>query len=254
MRGAGKRAVALFVLSFLLTLLATAPASLLDSYLQNVSHGRLVLADAAGTIWSGSATPALRPQSGYFAALQPLRWDVAVLPLLGGTLKARLQWGNPPSAPPMDMLVSFGRAEMSNARLFLPAKIIEEVSPMLKPAQFRGQLRIQSEKVVFSKGGIEGSATVDWQQAGSLLSGAGPLGDYRLTLNGAGERIQIVLSTTSGKLLLDGQGNWSVARGLEFRGRAQASQGNQEALAELLRNLGPEESPGVHGFNITPRQ
>lgn len=250
----GRLASALFAFAFLLTLLATAPASLLDRCLQYASGGRLVLAHAGGTIWSGSATPALRPQNGPVLALPPLRWEVAVLPLLGGTLRARLQWGALPSAPAMDALLSFDRAELHRAQLVLPARIVEEISPMLKPAQFRGQLQIQSGKIVITGRGVEGSATVDWLGAGSALSSVDPLGNYRLALTAAGERIQIGLSTASGKLLLEGQGNWSAARGLEFRGRAQASPGNHDALAELLRNLGPEESPGMHGFHITPRQ
>ncbi len=254
MSRAGKGAVALFVFIFLLTLLITAPASLLNRYLQNATGGRLVLANTGGTIWSGSATPALRPQTGYALALQPLRWEVAVLPLLGGKIAVRLQWDVPPAAPPMSAIVSFDRAELHQARLLLPARIIEEASPVLKPARLHGQLQIQSEKIAFSKSGIEGGATVDWLQAGSVFSSVNPLGDYRLTLSGAGDHVRIGLATISGKLLLEGQGGWSVARGLEFRGRAQASPEYREILAELLRNLGPEESPGVHGFNLTPRQ
>ncbi|MBI5660290.1 MAG: type II secretion system protein N [Nitrosomonadales bacterium] len=250
----GRLSPALFVFAFLLTLLATAPASLLDLCLQYASGGRLVLANAGGTVWDGSAIPALRPRNGPVLALPPLRWEIAVLPLFGGTIRSRLQWGAPPSAPAMDAILSFDRAELHRAQLVLPARIVEEISPMLKPAQFRGQLRMQSEKLIITGRGVEGSATVDWLLAGSALSSVDPLGNYRLALSGAGERIRIGLSTASGKLLLEGQGNWSATRGLEFRGRAQASPENRDDLAELLRNLGPEESPGVHGFHITPRQ
>ncbi|MBI4938652.1 MAG: type II secretion system protein N [Nitrosomonadales bacterium] len=255
MSGAAKRAAVLFFVSaFLLTLLVTAPASLLDRYLQSVSRGRLVLANASGTIWSGSATPALLRQEGYPLALPPLRWAISAWPLLGGSIEARLQWGAMQPESGMRILVSPGTVELHRAQLILPARIIEEVSPLLKPAQLRGQLRIQSEQISFSGRGVEGAATVEWQQAGSALSSVDPLGNYRLALNGAGDRIEIGLTTASGKLLLEGQGSWSAARGLEFRGRAQSSPGNHEALAELLRNLGPEESAGVHGFHITPRR
>lgn len=255
MSGASKSAVALcFVSAFLLTLLVTAPASLLDRYLQSASRGRLVLANASGTIWNGSATPALRGQEGYPLALPPLYWAISAWPLLGGSIEARLQWGASQPESGMRILVSPGRAELHRVQLTLPARIIEEVAPLLKPAQLRGQLRIQSEQVSFSGRGIEGAAKVEWQQAGSALSSVDPLGNYHLALNGAGDRIEIGLATTSGKLLLEGQGSWAAARGLEFRGSAQSSPGNHEALAELLRNLGPEASAGVHGFHITPRR
>lgn len=254
MTGAARGALALFVVAFLLTLLITSPASLLDYYLQNATSGRLVLANASGTIWRGSAIPALRPQTGYALALQPLRWEVALLPLLGGEIAVRLHWDVSPATPPMSAIVSFGRTELQQARLTLPARVIEEASPVMKTARLHGQLQIQSERMAFSKHGIEGGATVDWLQAGSAFSSVDPLGDYRLTLNGAGDQVRIGLATISGKLLLEGQGSWSVARGLEFHGKAQASPTNREPLAELLRNLGPEEAPGVHRFDLTPRQ
>jgi general secretion pathway protein N len=241
-----------FVSAFLLTLLATAPASLLDSRVQSATQGRLALAGATGTIWSGTATPALRPQAGSAVVLPPLHWDAARLPLLTGALEVRLQWASQPAVPGMDVIITSGQVELRSAQLRLPARVIEEAAPMLKPAQFRGQLEIHSEKLAYSQRGVEGTATISWKRAGSALSSVDPLGDYRLALKGEGGMVRIALATHSGKLLLDGQGNWSPGRGLEFRGRAQAAPGNREALAELLRNLGPEESPGVHGFSIVP--
>ena len=100
---------------------------------------------------------------------------------------------------------------------------------------------------------MEGAAIVDWQQASSALSSIAPLGDYRLALNGAGNNIHIGLSTTTGILVLEGDGNWLGGRGLEFHGKAQASAGNYENLTELLHHLGPEISPGMHAFNLKPQ-
>lgn len=249
---AGRGIFALFVLAYLVTLLVTAPASLLDRCLQYASQGRLFLANANGTVWNGTATPALRPQKDHFIVLQPLRWEIDALPLFAGKIKTRLQWSDLPPAPATDTTISLDRVELHNALLPLPARVLNEISPMLKPAQFRGQLQVQAGHLVFTKQGIDGTATVEWRQAGSALSGINPLGDYHLALSGAGGQINIGLTTTSGILLLNGQGVWSAAHGLEFHGKAQASSGNYDNLTELLHHLGPEESQGVHGFNITP--
>lgn len=248
-----KRAFVLFVCATLVTLLVTAPASLLDTCLQYLSRGRMVLANTNGTIWSGSATPALRQQEGRFITLQPLHWRIAVLSIFSGKVQAQLQWDELPSTPAMEVTASFGQIELRHVRIPLPVRVVGELSPILKPAGFRGQLQVQSEHLVFSARGFDGVATVDWQQAGSALSRIAPLGDYRLTLRGAGEQVNIELTTTSGVLLLQGQGGWSAANGLSFHGKAQASREDHGELAELLQHLGPEQSPGVHGFNLTPQ-
>ncbi len=248
----GKRTFAIFALAYLLTLLITAPASLLEKGLQYASQDRLLLANASGTVWNGSAIPALRTQDGRLVALPLLRWQIAVPPLFTGKIQARLQWEDQPPASATEAVISFKQVELRHAVLQLPARVLEEASTMLKPAQFRGQLQIQGNHLVFSSRGMEGSAVVDWRQASSALSGVAPLGDYRLALNGAGDRIHIRLTTTSGILLLEGDGNWLTGRGLEFHGKAQASAGNYDNLTELLHHLGPEISPGVHGFNLTP--
>lgn len=247
-----KRIVALFALAYLLTLLITVPASLLGKCLQYASQGHLLLANASGTVWDGSATPALRTQDGRLVALPFLRWEIAVPSLFTGKIQARLQWADQPPASATDAVISFKQIELHHVLLQLPAQLLEEASPMLKPAQFRGQLQIQGDRLVFSNRGMDGSAIIDWRQASSALSAIAPLGDYRLALNGAGDRIHTWLTTTSGILLLEGEGNWLTGRGLEFHGKAQASAGNYDNLTELLHQLGPEISPGVHGFNLTP--
>ena len=248
----GKRTLAIFVLAFLLTLIITAPASLLDWGLQQASQGRLLLANASGTLWNGSATPALRSQDGRFITLPHLHWEISVRSVFSGKIQTRLQWDDQPPTSATEAVISFNQVELHHILLQLPARVLEEASATLKPLQFRGQLQIQSDRLVFSKHGMEGAATVDWRQASSALSPIAPLGDYRLALNGSGDRIHVGLTTNSGMLLLEGDGNWQASRGLEFHGKAHAAAGSNTSLAELLNHLGPESSPGVHGFNLIP--
>jgi len=249
----GKRTLGLFSLAYLLTLFITAPASLLDWGLQLASQGRLFMANASGSLWNGSATPAFRAQDGSLVSLPFLHWEITVPSLLTGKIHARLLWDNQPPASATEAILSFNRIELLHPQLQLPARLMTEASPVLKPAQFQGQLIIQGDRVIFSKAGMEGTAFVDWRQASSALCSIAPLGDYHLTLTGTGDRINIGLSTNSGVLVLDGAGSWLKERGLEFQGKAHAAAGNDENLSELLHNLGPEISQGVHSFNVTPR-
>ncbi len=249
----GKRTFVVFALAFLLTLLISAPASFLDLGLQHATQGRVLLANATGTVWNGSATPALRTQDGRFITLPFLHWEIALPSLFTGKIQARLLWNDQSPASATEAVISLNQVELHHALFQLPARALAEASPLLKPAQFRGQLQIQGDHIVFSNRGMEGIASVDWRQASSALSAIAPLGDYHLALNGSGNSIHIGLTTTSGILVLEGDGNWLAGHGLEFHGKARASAGNNDNLSELLHNLGPELSPGVHSFNLIPQ-
>ena len=248
-----KYTLIIFSLAFTLTLIITAPAALLNSWMQRATQGQLVLANTGGTVWHGSGTPALPQRAGGFIALGPLHWDVALLPLFSGELKIILRWDNAPQAVPMEVLLSPSRLELNHLRLNLPAAALGEISPLMQPAQLQGQMQIQSEHLIVTPQGMEGVAKADWLNAGSALSAINPLGKYHLTFTGSGERLHIVLATTSGALILDGQGDWSRARGLEFHGKARAAEGKQDSLAELLAHLGPAETAGVHTLTLTPQ-
>jgi len=247
-----KRIVLIFVVAFLLTLFVTAPASILDWGLQHATQGKILLANANGTIWNGSATPSLRTSDNRFVTLPFLHWEISLQSIFSGKILTRLQWDNQQSGPATEALLSFNQLELRHTQLRLPARVLEEASPMLKAAQFRGDLQIECNSLVFSKHGMEGTALVDWRQASSALSSVAPLGDYHLELIGTGERIHIALTTNSGMLFLEGDGNWLASRGLEFHGKAHAASANNTNLADLLSHLGPEISPGVHDFNLIP--
>ncbi len=246
-----KRILLLFAFSYMLTMLVTAPASLLDLALKSATGGKFVLANASGTIWDGAAIPALRTRDGQLISLSLLHWKMVIPALLSGKVKVLLQWEDQPAA--MEVIASVKQIELHNAKLALPALLLGETSSMLKPIQLHGQLQIAGENLLFSTRGMEGSAIIDWQNAGSALTGSNTLGFYRLKLDGASEHIHIVLSTTSGMLLLEGEGDWSIVKGLKFSGKAQASNGNYDNLSELLHHLGPEISKGVHAFNFVPQ-
>ena len=68
MKKIGWRAFALFVIAFTVTLVITAPATLLARMVEAGSNGQFVLANATGTLWRGNATPAIRQRSGSLLA------------------------------------------------------------------------------------------------------------------------------------------------------------------------------------------
>ncbi len=250
MKKIGWRALLLFAAAFFVTLLVTAPATLLAGIIESASKGQLVLANASGSVWKGSGTPAIRQRTGNFLALEKLHWDIALPPLFAGKISGQFRWDNVAQDKPMLVTASLGRIEVRNLVLPLYAGILGEFVPLLQPVQLSGQVQIRSEQFVFARQGMQGSAVAEWSNAGSVLSIVKPLGNYRITLVGTGNRLDIALMTTSGVLLLDGKGSFNVNQGVNFQGTARAAADSKGSIDELLRNFGPESAPGVHSLNL----
>lgn len=229
-------------------LIVTAPAYLLDTAVGHFSHQQLSLANCRGTIWQGSATLQLNMANHASFALHTLQWKITPQDLLRGRLSVTLAWENLEAKTPMQLRLDSKSMVLSNVLLPLPAGIISELSPYLKPAQFSGSLMLESPQLTYAEDALQGNATARWREAGSAMSSVHPLGDYQIDLNASRDKISATLSTLNGALLLGGQGGWSRPQGFHFYGNARAV--NQSALNELLHHLGPESSPGVYQISI----
>lgn len=236
---------------YLTSLLAYAPASLLSYFLSLASNGRIEIANTTGTIWRGEGIPVLHQRSGSLITLSPLSWIISAPTLLTGKLSTQLTWSNSAQSAPMSVIASPNLIEIRHAYLPLPAMVLDEASDFLKPAQLRGQTVLQSDSLLISRQGVQGSATAEWLNASSLLSDISPLGNYHFDFTFTHNSVDIQLKTTSGALVLAGQGKMTTA-GLDFKGSAQAEKGKEVALRELLNHLGPEERPGVNTFSLVP--
>jgi general secretion pathway protein N len=69
-----------------------------------------------------------------------------------------------------------------------------------------GQFGITSEMVSFDDRGVQGRAELVWENASLNVSDVKPLGDYRLSLNGEGQVVHLVIATSQGSLSVTGQG------------------------------------------------
>ncbi len=264
----GKIPVTLFVLTLLITLIITAPATLLNSLATRVTHGRLLLTNIHGSLWQGTATPVIIRKDNVLMPLQQLHWEIHVWPLWTGKLNISLWRDDIPQSSAMQAIFSAGQIELKHLQLTVPAAALSEISPQLRLAQLQGKIQIASEHLLLNSRSITGTANADWLDAGSTLSPINPLGVYHLTLNGipgndasgnnasgteAASGLNIALTTTSGALILKGNGNWSPAQGLKFHGTAQAAESHQASLGSLLGYMGRQESPGVYTLALVTR-
>ena len=248
-RGATLRwAIVGAIVGILVGLVAFAPASWLASAVASATGQRLVLADARGTIWSGSAVAVLAggPDSRDATYLPGrLEWSLAprwygvdlaarhdcclngtttvqIRPGLGrirATLVPRTDWvGQWPSAWLAGLGTPWNTLQLGGSfRLLSPGLTIESVE---------GRWR------------LDGRIELALEGVSSRLTTLETLGSYRVTLTGERNGPTLLTVTTQeGPLQLSGNGTWGPG-GVKFRGEARAESADEAALSNLLNIIG----------------
>ena len=235
------------VLGLLLATVLFAPAVWLAGRVQAASGGQVLLQDARGTVWNGSTQLTLTGGPGSS--------DSSTLP---GRLAWRVQpgWGQlqvsvfadccmqTPLA--LDLLPRWGgvHLRMQDQRSQWPALLLTGLGTPWNTLQLGGQLQLSSTglrlQTVAGQLRLAGDLQLQLRGASSRLSALPVLGSYQLLLQGSGQGdapTTLRLSSQEGPLRLNGEGQWTGAR-LRFRGTAQATDGQDDALANLLNIIG----------------
>lgn len=254
------------VLGGALGLLMFAPASWLADTVTARTGGRLVLAEAQGTVWSGDAVAVLTGGPG--------SRDARALP-------GRLGWHLRPQGlglrlvitqdcclpEPVALIVRPGwgrvQAELVNDRQAQaaaaagasggvdagvnaqwPAGWLSGLGAPWNTLELTGTLRLRTQGLrmqwVQGRLVVDGHADLVFQDVASRVTTLDRLGTYRLSLEGAQGQVMLGLATESGALLLNGTGTVGSG-GLRFRGEASAAEAEQGALNNLLNIIGRRE-------------
>lgn len=239
------------VIGGVVALVAFAPAGWLANGVAAASGGRVLLTDARGTLWSGSALPVVTGGEGSRdAAALPdrLEWRLG---LAGLTPELRLRQACCLRGQ-VRVLVSPGWGRMSLRVLpdqgttigQWPAALLAGLGTPWNTMQMGGTLRLTSPGMtiesVQGRTRFTGDAALDIAHVSSRVSTLDTLGSYRLTLRGdaaSGDASSLNLITVDGSLRLSGSGQWSGG-GLRFRGEAEAAEGSESALNNLLNIIG----------------
>lgn len=228
--------------AYALALIAIAPATLVDAGLQHASHGRLRLAQAQGTLWSGSGQIEVRGKDGRTGVARDIAWRVMPESLLRGHLVCEIGLGQ--SAKRIPVTISLSRIELANADISLPATVLGMGVPKLAPLGLTGEVLIHVARLSIARDAVEGNATLQWRAAGSTLTPVSPLGDYEVRLDGEGMTVHAFLRTIEGPLQLDGKGSWTRGDSPAFLAMARVPAQHQQQLAPLLRLIAVERSEG----------
>jgi len=239
-----------------------APAQWLADAINRASGQHLLLAEAQGSIWNGSAMLVLTGGPGsHDASLLPgrLHWQarpdwqgLRLIATQDCCLQAPLQAHLQPAWSGFTLRVGPQGAPTPAAPPALwgqwPAAWLAGLGTPWNTLQLGGQLQWSGQDLAVQVRGdqvqMQGQLMLTLQGASSRLSALPQLGSYRLTVSGPGPAgtpampgSSLRLDTLDGALQLSGTGQWQGAR-LRFRGQAQAAPGQEAALSNLLNIIG----------------
>lgn len=234
--------IAIGLTIYTVAVIATAPATLIDARLQHASHGSFRLAEARGTLWSGSGQIEVRDSAGRIGVAKSLAWRFLPESLLRGHLVCEV--GLDQSAKRFPVTISLSRIEVANADVSLPATVLGLGLPKLAPLGLTGDVLLHVASLTIERKEMQGNATLLWRDAGSVLTPISPLGDYELRLDGEGATVHAYLRTIQGPLRLEGQGSWANGNNPVFLATAQVAAQHQQQLAPLLRLIAVERGEG----------
>jgi len=237
-------------LGSVVALAAFAPAAWLAAGVASATGQRLQLADARGTVWSGSAVAVLTGGEG--------SRDASALP---GRLSWSLSWQG------LGLSVGLRQACCINGELRLavqpgwsrlrldlpatqgavgqwPAAWLTGLGTPWNTLQPTGSMQFSSPGLslesVQGRWRFNGRAELELQGMASRVSTLDVLGSYRLGLAhdpGSAGAATLSLSTLNGALLLSGSGQWVASR-WRFLGQASAAPGSETVLNNLLNIIG----------------
>ena len=228
--------------AYALGLIVTAPASLIDAGLEQASGGGLRLAEAHGTLWSGTGQIELRDRMRRSGVAKSIAWQVLPAYLLRGQLRCEV--GLDLAAKRFPVTVSLAGIEVADADINLPAAALGLAIPKLAPLGLTGDVLLHIARLSFRRNGVHGNATLQWRAAGSAFTRVSPLGDYELRLESEGSAVRASLRTLQGPLQLDGNGSWTSGGNPAFLGSARVPPEHLQQLAPLLRMIAVERGDG----------
>ncbi len=236
------RAPAVGLGAYAAALIALAPATLIDARLERASGGRLRLAEAQGSLWSGAGWIEIRNADGRSGVAKRLAWRVLPESLLRARLVAEVALDQ--AARPFPLTLSFSGVEIADASIHLPAAALGLGMSRLAPLRLSGDVLLVIPRLSLERGGMAGDATLQWRAAGSALTPISPLGDYEVRFKAVGPTVHAALSTLEGPLQLDGKGTWSNGAPPSFLVTARVAVRHQEQLAPLLALIAVERGAG----------
>ena len=251
---------AALVFACLVVMVRQMPISWVSGSLASQTGCRVMLQQPIGTIWQGSAALAFsEPNATEGGCRDPMsvterfHWSTGCK-LLSMTCNTELQFAA--FEQPQLISWSLSKTQIAANEIKLPANVLEGLGNPWSTLRPRGELGarwtdinlvgLMANLPALGAGNTPSSGVIRIiiSNLTSPISPVKPLGGYEIAANIADTGMNWTLSTTSGPLLLKGQGEFSNKTGgkaMQFAGEASASPESQESLIGLLSLLGKKE-------------
>jgi len=231
------------LLGLVFALVLFIPASWLAARIESATNGRVVLAEARGSLWNGTANLQLTGGEGSndnLALPTPVEWHIH--PRWNGLLIDATTACC--TTQPIEIRVHPGwrsvALDIADSRSQWPASLLAGLGTPWNTLQLDGDLVLATQglSVEWSAGrlALAGRAELQAQRMSSRLSTLRPMGSYRMTVTG-GATPNLQLDTLEGSLQLSGSGQW-VGERFHFNGVATAAPDREEQLSNLLNIIG----------------
>lgn len=238
------------------------PAAWVTGWVGKASSQRVMLVNAEGTLWNGSAVVVLTGGEGS-------RDAAALAGRLNWRLRPGWQRASPGSAVGPAMVIHLEHScclrrplravalgEHGGTVLRIdeldwqgPVALLRGLGTPWNTLGFEGGLRLKGRDIQLKPGhpegvALEGHIVFDAESVSSRISTVRPLGSYRMVVDSRErEGVQLALSTREGAALqLSGQGQ-IVGGQLRFEGSARAAPERREALGNVLNLIGNRNGP-----------
>jgi general secretion pathway protein N len=251
---------AALIFACLFVIVRQMPIGWISGRLASQTACRVMLQQPIGTVWQGSAALAFsEPNATEGGCRDPMsvterfHWTTSCklfslacnteLQFVALEQAQQIQWG-------------LGKTQIAANEIKLPANVLEGLGNPWSTLRPRGELGARWTDIqlaglsLFGAGNTPSSGVIRIiiSNLSSPISPVKPLGGYEISANIADAGMNWTLSTTSGPLLLKGQGEFSNqvgnlgnGGGMHFSGEASASPESQESLIGLLSLLGKKE-------------
>lgn len=231
------------LLGALLSVILFAPAHWLAAAVGQASQGQVLLQDARGTVWSGTAQLTLTGGAGSTAtATLPSRLEWALQPAWSGLVLQLQASCCLPQPWRVSVMPRWGglQVSLSDSPSSWPAQLLTGLGTPFNTLALQGQLALSTQGLsltwVAGRLQLAGQTQLQLQDLSSRLSTLNPMGSYRFTLTG-GSTPELQLVTLKGPLQLSGSGQWVGGR-LRFVGEASSAPEHLPALSNLLNIIG----------------
>jgi general secretion pathway protein N len=234
---------------YLAALTALAPASLIAPLVKRQFTDRLMLTEAAGTVWRGQAS-LWAGMGGSPRRLGTLQWRVNPLWLLLGKAHVEVSLTEPDLTLHAIAVAGVGSFRLADVQAAAPATLAATFYVPAELLGLDGQVRLQCESVRMDGEEVSGGLDLWFDRMSSRLSKVSPLGSYRLNASGMGSELRLALTTVSGDLGLAGEGSWRRGNGnLHFEGAARPL-ARADDLEPLLQVLGTDRGKGQRTLSV----